>query len=151
MRSDNGITVIQGDTFEAILTIDGLCCLSAGDIPVTVDKCIFSAKSRDLKIDLFHLKEDSDEFSLVIPADITRNLEPGASTYDITLYLSDGTVKTVLYNQGILVLAKDNFVTYSKIQKADTEEYEEAPNAPVEVEPEQDIDYDQLFNYGDKI
>lgn len=95
----NDIIIIQGDTYEAELTINGLDTLDV------VEKCIFSCKYLDL---CKECEKNETTFRLYLSPEETQALTPCKSDYDITLYFTDSNVATVIYGGTIQIYPKKN-------------------------------------------
>lgn len=92
------LTIIQGDTFEADIEIEGV-------IPETVDKVIFSCSK--LKFAKNALHQESSYF-IDINASKTAEFSAGLYSYDITVYFKGGEAVTAKRNGILEVLRKVN-------------------------------------------
>lgn len=99
------ITVIKGDTLDLELELD---------YPenTEIDRVVFSCKTLSLNVELDQVFNSDDEptklYTATIPASTTANFYIGNFTYDVTAYINDNKVCTVLYNEPIEVLEKCN-------------------------------------------
>lgn len=97
----NRIELIQGDTYETALEINGLT-----DFTI-IDKVTFS--SADLgfcKTLTFNTKEKN--YSLILLPEETDRCKEGRYDYDITIKFKDKNVLTIIYKGEIVVLLKKN-------------------------------------------
>ena len=95
----NDIFIIQGDTYEADLTIIGLESIDV------VEKCVFSCKYLCV---CKELQKGESTFKLYLSPQETAALTVGKSDYDITLFFMDDNVATVIYGGNIQVFPKKN-------------------------------------------
>ena len=96
---NNEITIIQGDTYQAKLTVKGL------DSTQYVDKCVFSCCYLNIKKEM-EIKDNS--FLLKFTPEETMAMKNCETDYDITLSFVDESIDTVIYGGKIKVLLKKN-------------------------------------------
>lgn len=96
----NGINIIQGDTYEAELEVEGLDDISL------IEKCVFSCCF--LKFSKELTKSIDNKFLLEFTPEETAAMKVGFSDYDITLYFFNGAVATTIYKGNIQILPKQN-------------------------------------------
>lgn len=96
---NNEIEIIQGDSFEATLTINGLTDLSA------VSRVCFASDFFGISKPL---TQEGDNFVLRLTPSETIQMKVGISDFDITLTFYDDNVATVIYRDKIRVLPKVN-------------------------------------------
>lgn len=103
MATGTELTLIKGDSLTVTVEIEGV---AAAD----VDHIYFSV--RDIVTDEFNYDAQSETWILTIPAASTDNAEykVGKHSYDVTLYLANNNVNTLIYKGLLNIKAKDNVV-----------------------------------------
>lgn len=96
---NNEIEIIQGDSFEATLTINGLADFSV------VSKVCFASNYFNVSKTL---TQEGESFVLKLTPNETMQMKVGISDFDITLTFNDDNVATVIYRDKIRVLPKVN-------------------------------------------
>ena len=96
----SNIVIIQGDTYEAELEIIGLTDLSV------IEKCVFTCSYLQLCKELQANENGKNELKL--SHEETEKLKACVSDFDITVYLKDENVATVIYRAKVKVLEKNN-------------------------------------------
>ena len=100
----NEISIIQGDSYEATLEISGLTNVSI------VDKCVFSSSYLGICKELNLSSSDEAKYILSFTAEETSKMEPSISDFDITIFFTDDSVATVIYQGKIKIFNKKNKV-----------------------------------------
>ena len=101
---NNEIIIIQGDSYQAELNINGLVDISV------VDKCIFSSDYLGI-CKALELSSDLNKYVLKFTSEETSKMLPSIASFDITLFFKDTNVATVIYKGDIKILDKKNKVT----------------------------------------
>lgn len=99
---NDNIEIIQGDSFEMTVTIDGLAESIIENIYFTCASLRFCQKLE---------KEEGTTYLLKISSEITKTFEPAVTNYDLTIYFIDKTIQTIVHNAALKVLRKNNAVT----------------------------------------
>lgn len=97
----NRIELIQGDTYETTLEIEGLEDFSL------LEKVTFSSADLDLCKELTFNQADSTYTLLLLPNE-TDKFKSGIFDYDITIKFTNDNVLTVIYQGEIMVKEKKN-------------------------------------------
>ena len=97
----NRIEIIQGDTYETTLEINGLNDLSL------IKAVTITSEELGICKDLTYNADDYN-YSLKIPPEETTKFPVGRFDYDITIKFNDSNVLTVIYQDEIIILAKKN-------------------------------------------
>ena len=97
---ENIITIIQGDTYECEVTVEGI-------VAELVDKIYFS--SNQLNVCKMLDKRDN-KFILKFTPEETMKFSTGNLSYDFTIYFLDNTIQTAQYKARISILPKINKV-----------------------------------------
>ena len=97
----NNIELIQGDTYETTLEIDGLEDFSL------LEKVAFSSADLGLCKELTFNQEDSTYLLILLPSE-TEKFKSGIFDYDITIKFTNNNVLTVIYQGEIMVKEKKN-------------------------------------------
>ncbi|MBQ7798305.1 MAG: hypothetical protein IJ371_04205 [Clostridia bacterium] len=95
------LTIVQGDTLEISLSIDGA---DAG----SVEKIIFSSKEQNI-VQVF-TEYAPGEYYLRIEGNVTKYFKPKVTDYDLTVIFVDGERVTGSYHNKLIVLRKFNKV-----------------------------------------
>lgn len=103
MTTGTELTLVKGDSLTVTVDIEGV---ASADI----DHIYFSV--RDMVTDEFQYEEQSEMWILTIPATSTDNAEykVGKHSYDVTLYLANNNVSTLIYKGLLNIKAKDNVI-----------------------------------------
>lgn len=94
------LRAIQGDMFELEIKI---CGIDAN----LIENVWFSSKRLDITKSISNI---GDNYFLRIESIITKKFQVGFADYDITVQLKDGQYLTVLHNECIEILQKQNEV-----------------------------------------
>lgn len=94
------IVIIQGDTSQTNVTIEGVTSDTIKDVYFSCGKLYLSRK----------LTYDSelDKYVLLFTSAETAEFKPITANFDITIHMFDGTVITGLYRGKIIVTDKNN-------------------------------------------
>lgn len=103
MNSGTELTLVKGDSLTVTVEIDGV---AAADI----DHVYFSV--RDIVTSEFNYDNNSNLWIMTIPAASTEDAiySVGKRSYDVTLYLANNNVSTLIYKGLLNIKAKDNLV-----------------------------------------
>lgn len=103
MANGTELTLIKGDSLTVTVEIEGV-------ISSEIDHVYFSV--RDVTTSEFTYDEASELWIMTIPATSTDNAEyrVGKHSYDVTLYLTNNNVNTLIYKGLLNIKAKDNIV-----------------------------------------
>ena len=97
---ENIITIIQGDTYECEVSIEGV-------LVEIIDKIYFSSNQLNV---CKELEKRDGKFVLKFTPEETMKFETGNLSYDFTIYFVDKTIQTVQYKARISILPKVNKV-----------------------------------------
>lgn len=100
-HDETTITIVKGDSLYLNLTFENLDTELIGHV-------YFS--SRNIITKEFIYDEAEDNYRLEILPEESADFEAGRFSYDITVYLLDDGVKTVLRKGPFVILTKDNEV-----------------------------------------
>lgn len=100
----NRIELIQGDTYETTLEIEGLEDFSL------LEKVTFSSADLGLCKELTFNQADNTYTLLLLPNE-TDKFKSGRFDYDITVKFIDSNVLTIIYQDEILIKPKKNRCT----------------------------------------
>jgi hypothetical protein len=95
------ITIVKGDSLHLNLTFENLDTELIGHV-------YFS--SRNIITKEFIYDQDEENYRLEILTTESQGFEAGRFSYDITVYLVDEGVKTVIRKGAFVILTKDNVV-----------------------------------------
>lgn len=101
------INMLQGDDFEAVLTIEGL----SEDQYDLIKKIYFSCRYLDIVKEFSKPQEDEGydfQYWIKFSNEETKKFPPCIADYDITLEFVDGDFCTTNYRNGLRVLEKTN-------------------------------------------
>lgn len=103
MQCGDVIKIIQGDTVCVEFAFSGLDYSA-------VDKFIFSSNELEIEKECEYIPEE-DIYLLSLDPSETETLSSGTTNYDITIKLLSGSIYTVVYEQSLVVLQKNNRIT----------------------------------------
>lgn len=99
-RNQSDIVIIQGDTYQKNLIIEGVM-LDA------IEAVYFSCGKLNLSQEMPY-DENINRFVLLLDSDVTKNLKPIVTDYDITVKFFDDKVRTGLHRGKLIVSEKNN-------------------------------------------
>ena len=99
-RCESDIVIIQGDTYEKHVSIDGVF-LSA------IESVYFSCGKLNITKQL-NYDGSINRFVLTLSSDETKTFKPVVTDYDITVKLNGDKVTTGLYRGKLIVAEKNN-------------------------------------------
>ena len=94
---NNEIIIIQGDSYQAELDINGLIDVSV------VDKCIFSSAYLGI-CKALTLSSDLNKYVLAFTSEETNNMLPSIASFAITLFFKDTNVAPWIYKGDIHIM-----------------------------------------------
>lgn len=100
------IVIIQGDTYQANVTIEGVEDLSV------VEHVYFTCSKLDLTRELL-FDSETETYVLLLSSEETSALKPITTNFDITVKLVGEKLKTGLYRGALIVCEKNNPVEVS--------------------------------------
>jgi hypothetical protein len=100
-HDETTITIVKGDSLNLNLTFENLDTELIGHV-------YFSSRNIITKEFIYDSEEESYQLQ-ILPAE-SELFEVGRFSYDITVYLLDNGVKTVLRKGPFVILSKDNEV-----------------------------------------
>jgi len=100
-RKQSDIVVIQGDTYQKNVSIEGVFLES-------IESVYFSCGKLNLEKELYY-DESINKFVLLLTSEETKNLKPIVTDFDITVKII-GKVITGLYRGKFIVAEKNNRV-----------------------------------------
>lgn len=95
------IVIIQGDTYQANVTVEGVEDLSV------IENVYFSCSKLNLTKEL-SFDQDTTTYVLLLSSEETSALKAMTTDFDITVKFFDSKVKTGLYRGKIIVCDKNN-------------------------------------------
>ena len=105
-KGNSKITIIQGDSYTKYVYFENIPAEAIGEV-------WFSSLELGVKKRLQY-DEISNRYVLTLSSTETAGLSPTRSTYDLTIFFVDATNednhRTAIYNAGIEILPKLNFV-----------------------------------------
>ena len=97
---ENIITIIQGDTYECEISIEGV-------LVEIIDRIYFSSNQLNV---CKELEKRDGKFVLKFTPEETMNFETGNLSYDFTIYFTNNAIQTAQYRNRISILPKINKV-----------------------------------------
>ena len=95
---NNNLSVIQGDILEVYFVLENI---SSEEI----SKVVFSCAEQDLEAECDY-SASQEGYGLRLESDVTKDLKPCQSRYDLTVRFADGNDLTVVYEGVFAVLEK---------------------------------------------
>jgi len=102
IKGNKEILVVQGDSYQKNVIIENV-------EPINIDAIYISCKDLAINKQLTYNNEEQ-RYEFFLSADETMNLKSMLTDFDITIYFTDGKVKTISYKAKINVLPKINKV-----------------------------------------
>lgn len=101
-RCQSDMVIIQGDTYQKNVTIDGVFLSTIEGVYFSCGKLGISKK---LSFD-----ESTNRFVLLLKSNETSEFKPIVTDYDITVKFFDDSIRTGLYRGRLIVAEKNNAV-----------------------------------------